>query len=129
LIDDSNPYNQVVVKNVVIDTCFEEVSLENELLKQEVALLGKALYDKKGKAKKTQPPQDNAAVGVNKPVEGEIVVFWLYHKQGHKSYQYKAKIREKQKKRPTSKVSNTYINKVDKKAGTPYLIKKKMMAR
>jgi hypothetical protein len=34
------------------------------------------------------------------------------------------KIWEKQKK-PTSKISNTYINKVDKKASTPYLIKKK----
>jgi hypothetical protein len=32
---------------------------------------------------------------------------------------------EKQKKRTTSKVSNTYINKIDKKAATPYLIKKK----
>jgi hypothetical protein len=31
--------------------------LENELLKQEVAHLGKAFYDKKGKAKQTQPPQ------------------------------------------------------------------------
>jgi GH18 family chitinase len=32
---------------------------------------------------------------------------------------------EKQKKKATSKISNTYINKVDKKATTPYLIKKK----
>jgi hypothetical protein len=32
---------------------------------------------------------------------------------------------EKQKKTPTSKISNTYINKVDKKAATLYLIKKK----
>jgi hypothetical protein len=29
------------------------------------------------------------------------------------------------KKKPTSKISNTYINMVDKKAATPYLIKKK----
>jgi hypothetical protein len=29
------------------------------------------------------------------------------------------------KEKPTSKISNTYINKVDKKASTPYLIKKK----
>jgi hypothetical protein len=41
------------------------------------------------------------------------------------SYQCKAKIGEKQKKKATSKVSNTNINKVDKKATTPYLIKKK----
>jgi hypothetical protein len=29
------------------------------------------------------------------------------------------------KKKPTSKISNTYTNKVDKKVATPYLIKKK----
>jgi hypothetical protein len=29
------------------------------------------------------------------------------------------------KKKPTSKISNTYINKVDKKAATPHLINKK----
>jgi hypothetical protein len=128
-IEDSNPYNQVVVKNVVIETCSDEVALENELLKQAVACLGKALYDRKGKAKQTQHPQDNITGGVNKHVEEETMVCWLYHKKGHKSYQCKEKIREKQKKTPTSKVSNTYINKVDKKAATLYLIKKKRMAR
>jgi hypothetical protein len=35
------------------------------------------------------------------------------------------KQRQKLKQKPTSKISNTYINKVDKKAATPYLIKKK----
>jgi hypothetical protein len=125
LFDDSNPCNQVVVKNIVIETCSDEVSLENELLKKEVVRLGKTLCDKKGKAKQTQPHQDNTTAGVNKLVAGETVIFWLCHKEGHKSYQCKAKIGEKQKKRPTSKVSNTYINKVDKKAATPYLIKKK----
>jgi hypothetical protein len=48
--------------------------LENELLKQEVAHIGKALYGKKGKTKQTQPPQNNTTVGVNKPTEREIVV-------------------------------------------------------
>jgi FtsZ-binding cell division protein ZapB len=51
LIDDSNPCNQVLVKNVVIETCLDEVAKENEQLRQEVTRLGKALYDKKGKAK------------------------------------------------------------------------------
>jgi hypothetical protein len=55
LIGDSNPYNQVHVKNVVIETCLDEIAMENEELRQEVAHLGKALYDKKGKAKQTQP--------------------------------------------------------------------------
>jgi hypothetical protein len=31
----------------------------------------------------------------------------------------------KKKKKPTRKTSNTYTNRVDKKAATPYLIKKK----
>jgi hypothetical protein len=83
------------------------------------------LYDKKGKAKQIQPPQDNTTAGVNKPMEGETVVCRPYHKEGHKSYQCKAKTGEKQNKRTTSKISNTYINKVDKKAATPYLIKNK----
>jgi hypothetical protein len=51
-----------------------EVVKENEQLRQEVARLGKALYDKKGKAKQIQPPQDNTAMGVNKPMEGETVI-------------------------------------------------------
>jgi hypothetical protein len=46
LIDNSNPYNQVLVKNVIIETCLDEIAMENEQLKQEVARLGKALYDK-----------------------------------------------------------------------------------
>jgi hypothetical protein len=35
------------------------------------------------------------------------------------------KQKQKLKQKPTRKISNTYINKVDKKAATPYLIKKK----
>jgi hypothetical protein len=54
LIDDSNPCNQVLVKNVVIETCSNDIAMENEQLKKEVARLGKTLYDKKGKAKQTQ---------------------------------------------------------------------------
>jgi hypothetical protein len=51
LIDDSNPCNQVLVKNVIIETCSDEIAMENEQLKQELVHLGKALYNKKGKAK------------------------------------------------------------------------------
>jgi hypothetical protein len=127
LIDDSNPCNQVLVKNVVIETCSDEIAMENEKLKQEVAHLGKALYDKKGKAKQIHPPQHNTTTGVNKPVEGETVIYRLCHKEGHKPFQCKVKTGDKQKlkQNPTRKISNTYISKVDKKAATPYLIKKK----
>jgi hypothetical protein len=72
LIDNSNPCNQVLVRNVVIETCSDEIAMENEQLKQEVARLGKALYDKKGKAKQIHPPQDNTTTGVNKPVEEKL---------------------------------------------------------
>jgi FtsZ-binding cell division protein ZapB len=97
LIDNSNPYNQVIVKNVVIETCSDEIAMENEQLKQEVARLGKTLYDKKGKAKQIQPPHDNTTAAVNKPVEGETVICRLCHKEGHKSFQCKVKTRDKQK--------------------------------
>jgi hypothetical protein len=107
----------------------DEVVKENEKLRQEVARLGKALYDKKCKAKQIQPPHDNTTTGVNEHVEGETVICRLCHKEGHKSFQCKAmtgdKQRQKLKQKPTSKISNTYINKVDKKVATPYLIKKK----
>jgi hypothetical protein len=127
LIDDSNPCNQVLVKNVVIETCSDEIAMENEQLKQEVTRLGKALYDKKGKAKQIQPAHDNTTAGVNKPVEGETVICRLCYKGGHKSYQCKSKTGDKQKQElnPTNKISNTYINKMDNKAATTYLIKKK----
>jgi hypothetical protein len=62
-------------------------------------------------------------------MKGKTVIYRLCHKEGHKSFQCKAMTRDKQKQKlkqkTTSKISNTYINKVDKKAATPYLIKKK----
>jgi FtsZ-binding cell division protein ZapB len=86
LIDDSNSCNQVLVKNVIIETCSDEIAMENEQLKQEVAHLEKALYDKKGKVKQIRPPQDNTTAGVNKPMVGETVICRLCHKEGHKSF-------------------------------------------
>jgi hypothetical protein len=103
LIDDSNACNQVLVENVVIETCSNEVAKENEQLRQEVACLGKALHDKKGKAKQIQSPQDDTTLGVNKPVEGETVICRLCHKEGHKSYQYKANSRDKQNQKPLTR--------------------------
>jgi hypothetical protein len=58
--------------------------MEHKKSRQEVARLGKTLHDKKGKAKQTQSPPNNTTEGVNKPMEGEIVVFRLCHKKGHK---------------------------------------------
>jgi hypothetical protein len=60
-------------------------------------------------------------------MEGETVIYRLCHMEGHKSFQCKAMTGDKQKlkQKPTSKISNIYIKKVDKKAATPYLIKNK----
>jgi hypothetical protein len=69
LIDNPNPCNQALVENIVVETCSDEVAKENKQLRQEVARLGKALYDKKGKAKQIRPLQDNTTAGVNKPME------------------------------------------------------------
>jgi FtsZ-binding cell division protein ZapB len=128
LIDDSNPCNQVLVENIVVETCLDEVAKENEQARSGSLWQG-FVCDKKGKAKQIQHPQDNTTAGVNKPVEGKTVICRLCHKEGHKSFQCKAmtgdKQRQKLKQKPTSKISNTYIKKVDKKVATPYLIKKK----
>jgi hypothetical protein len=62
-------------------------------------------------------------------MEGENVICRLWHKEGHKYFQCKAmtgdKQRQKLKQKASSKISNTYIKKVDKNTATPYLIKKK----
>jgi hypothetical protein len=104
LINDSNPYNQVLVKNIVVETCSNEVAKENEQLRQEVSRLGKALYNKKGKAKQIQPPQDNTTAGVNKHVEGKTVICRLCHKEGHKSFQCKAMTGDKQRQKLKQKL-------------------------
>ena len=55
-------------------------------------------------------------------MKGETVVCWLCHKEVHKYYQCKVKTGGEKKKKATSKISNTYTNKVDKKVDTPHLI-------
>ena len=104
--------------------------MDNEQLKQEVARLTKNLTQVIGKMEQAQLHQDNTVNGVKKLDEGQIVVCYVCHKKGHKSYECKVKnggeVKKKEKnKRQTSKLSNTYINKVDKKASTPYFLKKK----
>ena len=117
---------QVCVEKVVVDTCTQEVAKENEQLKQEVSHLTKDLTQVKGKAKQAQLHQDNTIKGVKKLDEGQTVVCYMCHKECHKSFECKmkneggAKKKDKNKKE-TSKLSNTYTNKVDKKASIPYL--------
>ena len=121
--------NQICVEKVV-DTCTQEVAKENKQLKQEVAHLTKDLTQVKGKAKQAQLHQDNTIKGVKKLDEGLTMVCYVCHKEGHKAYECKVKNWwEKKKgknKKQTNKLSNTYTNKVNKKASTLYLLKKKM---
>ena len=60
--------------------------------------------------------------------EGQTMVCYVCHKEGHKSYECKVKNgggAKKKGKKQARNLSNTYTNKVDKKASTPYLLKKK----
>jgi hypothetical protein len=104
--------------------------MENEQFKQEVTRPTKDLTQVKGMTEQAQLHQDNTVKGVKKINEGQTVVCYVCHKEGYKYYECKvkngggAKKKEKNKKQ-TSKLSNTYTNKVDKKASTPYLLKKK----
>ena len=80
----------------------------------------------KGKTKQTQLYQDNTIKGVKKHDEAQTMVCYVCHKEGHKSYECKVKneggaTKKEKNKKEISKLSNTYINKVDKKASTPYL--------
>ena len=84
----------------------------------------------KGKTEQAQLCQDNTVKGVKKFDEGQTVVCYVCHKEGHKCYECKVKNgggekKKEKNKKQTSKLSNTYTNKVDKKASTPYLLKKK----
>ena len=106
--------------------------MENEQLKQEVACLTKDLTQVKGKTEQVQPHQDNTIKGVKKLDEGETVVCYVCHKEGHKSYECKVKNggeKKEKNKKQINKLSNTYTNNVNKKATTPYLLKKKRMTR
>ena len=98
--------------------------MENEQLKQEVARLTKDLTQVKGKMEQAQHHQDNTVKGVKKLDEGQTMVCYVCHKD------YECKVKngggaKKKEKKQTSKLSNTYTNKVDKKASIPYLLKKK----
>ena len=109
---DSPLCNQVCIEKVVVETYTQEVALENEQLNQEVARLTKDLTQVKDKMEQAQLHQDNTIKGVKKLYEGQTVVCYLCHKEGHKSYECKvnngggAKKKEKNKKQ-TSKLSNT----------------------
>ena len=65
--------------------------MENERLRQEVARLTKDLIQVKDKTQQAQLHQDNTVKGVKKLDEGQTMVFYICHKDGHKSYECKVK--------------------------------------
>ena len=77
--------------------------MENKQLKQDVARLTKDLTQVNSKMEQAQLHQDNTVKGVKKLDEGQTVVCYVCHKEGHKSYECKvkngggAKKKEKQK--------------------------------
>jgi len=87
---DSPLCNQACVE-VVAETCTQEVALENEQLKQEVACLTKDLTQVQGKTEQAQLHQDKTIKGVNMLDEGQTMVYYVRHKEGHKSYECKVK--------------------------------------
>ena len=106
-------WDQVRFKKVVIETCTQEVAMENEQLRQEVDRLTKDLTQVKGKMEQTQPHQDNTIKVVKKLDEGQTMVCYVCHKEGHKSYECKVKNvggekKKEKNKKQTSKLSNTY---------------------
>ena len=88
---DSPLCNQVCIEKVVVDTCTQEVAMENEQLKQEVARLTKDLTQVKDKTKQAQLHKDNTVKGVKKLDEGQIIVCYVCHKEWHKSNECKVK--------------------------------------
>ena len=56
---DSSLCNQVCVEKIGVETCTQEIAMENEQLKQEVARLTKDLTQVKGKMEQAQLHQDN----------------------------------------------------------------------
>ena len=67
---DSPSCDQVCFEKVVVEICTQEVAMENEQLKQEVARLTKDLTQVKGKMEQAQHHQDNTVKGVKKLDEG-----------------------------------------------------------
>jgi FtsZ-binding cell division protein ZapB len=102
--------NQVCFEKDVIETCTLEVAMENEKLKQAVARLTKGLTQVQGKTEQTQLYHDNTVKGVKKLDEGQTMVCYVCHKEGHKSYECKVKNGEGGKKKEKNKQALQHLH-------------------
>ena len=99
---------------MVVESCYDLITKENDELKQEVERLMKDLYRLKGKdiESNVQPSQDNREEMVKKLEKGSTVTCSKCRKEGHKSNkcpQPRKKLPdEKNKKKLTIKSSLIY---------------------
>jgi hypothetical protein len=107
---DSPLCDQVCFKNIIVETCSQDITIENQQLKPEMTRLTNDLIQVKGKASKAQPHQDKTIKEVKKLDEGATMDCYMCHKEGHKSYECKVKnggekkkekIKDKQASSPT----------------------------
>jgi hypothetical protein len=103
----------VYIKNIIVETCSNEIVRENEELKQEVARLSKTLYNNKSKARQILPHQDNTIVGINKHDEGKTVGVGCDTRKTISLTNARQSRGDKQK--PTCKFFKTYTNRVKKR--------------
>src|SRR6185436_15410885 len=113
-IDESNSCNEKCFEDIVVESCDDLITKENDELKQEVQRLIKDLARLKGKSieSNVQPSQDNREDMVKKLEKGSTMTCSKCHPKGHKSNkrpQLKEKLPdEKNKKKITIKSSLIY---------------------
>ena len=85
--DESNPYNEKCFEDVVVESCDDLITKENDELKQEVQRLMKDLarLKEKGIESHVQHSQDNCDDMVKKLEKGSTVTCFKCHQEGHKS--------------------------------------------
>ena len=70
-----------------------------------------------GKTEQTQPHQDNTIKRVKKLDEGETVVCYLCHKEGHKSYECKVKHGGEKEEREKQKANKQALQHLHQQGG------------
>ena len=131
---DSSLCNHVFVEKVIIDICTQEVAMENEQLKQEVAHLTKDLIQVQGKTEQSQlhqitPSREWRSLMKDKPWFATCDTRKITSPMSARWRMGEELRRKRKTKKEASKLTNTYTNKVDKKASTPYLSWRRKMTR
>ena len=85
--DKPNPYNEKYFEDIVVESCDDRITKENNELKKEVQRLMKDLTRLKGKGieSNVQPSQNNREDMVKKLEKGSTVTCFKCHQEDHKS--------------------------------------------